>query len=71
MNRQQRRAAAAMRRGLVGDGDRIVALDRADLVRITAELVAADPTVSGATIITATGEITYLDAAALRQGGRA
>jgi hypothetical protein len=71
MNRQQRRTAAAMRRRLASDGDIIVALDRADLLRIVAGLVEADGTVSGATVITAYGQVSHVDAEMLRRGGNA
>jgi hypothetical protein len=70
-NRHQRRAAeaATSRRRKVADGDIIVARDRADLLRIVASLVEAGETVSSATVITADGEVSHVDAAMLRRGG--
>jgi hypothetical protein len=70
MNRRQRRAAEAARRR-IPDDSLIVALNRADLLRIVAAMVEADETVSGATIITADGEVSYVDATMLRRGGQA
>jgi hypothetical protein len=71
MNRQQRRAARVSRRRDTSDGDLIVALDSEDLLRIVAGLVETDDTVSGATIITADGKISYVDAGQMRSGGLA
>ena len=69
MNRARRRAAQFGQRRKVADGDIIVALDRADLLRIVARMVEAGETVSGATVITADGEVSHVDAAMLRRGG--
>jgi hypothetical protein len=69
MNRAQRRAAESARRRIPDDSV-IVALNRADLLRIVSAMVEADNTVSGATIITADGKISYVDAAMMRRGGR-
>jgi hypothetical protein len=69
MNRKQRRAAQRARRRVVDDLS--LALSKPTLVQVVAELAAADPTISGATIIMPDGEMVFLDAAALRGGGRA
>jgi hypothetical protein len=71
MNRAQRRAGRSGTRRRVNDGDVIVAFARADLLRIVASLVEADETASGATVITADGQVSHLDAATLRRGGSA
>jgi hypothetical protein len=68
VNRAQRRAAA--RAACRGD-DVVVALDRSALLRIVAQLVEMDSTVSGATIIQPDDRVDYLDANTLRRGGRA
>jgi hypothetical protein len=71
MNRAQRRTARSGQRRRANDGDLIVAFDWADLLRIVAAMVEADETVSGATVITADGEVSHVDAALLRRGGSA
>ncbi|MBN8905763.1 MAG: hypothetical protein J0H99_03880, partial [Rhodospirillales bacterium] len=62
-NRHQRRAAAAKAR------DKTPAPDMqrftAEAVRFLDQLAAADPTVTGATLITPDGRVRYLDAATL------
>lgn len=68
MNRAQRRAAA--RSALPGD-DVVIAPDRARLLRPLAALVETDSNVSGVTLITPEGEVSYIDAHTLRRGGRA
>jgi hypothetical protein len=71
MNRAQRRATRSGQRRRANDGDVIVAFDRADLLRFVAAMVEADETVSGATVITADGDVSRVDAAMLRRGGSA
>jgi hypothetical protein len=71
MNRAQRRAAQSRQRRRMNDGDLILYLDRPDLLRIVAEMVAGDETLGGATIIAEDGAVTHLDAATLRRGGSA
>ena len=68
-NRHQRRAAAAKARNktLASDTHRFTA----EAVHILDQLAAADPTLTGATLITPDGRVRYLDAAMLRRGGRA
>ncbi len=44
---------------------------RAAAIRILLALVDVDATVSGATLVTPDGSVTYLDVTQLRQGGRA
>jgi hypothetical protein len=40
-------------------------------VQVIADLTAEDPTVSGVTLITLDGEVTYFDADTFRRGGAA
>ena len=68
MNRQQRRAAKFSRRQAT-DRETVPTLDRADLLRPAAALVDADGSVSGNTVITPDGELSYIDGGALRRGG--
>jgi hypothetical protein len=67
MSRHQRRVAAATdRRRSISKSSQ---LDRAELLRLVAGLVKADGSVSGITIITPDGELSYVDADMLRRGG--
>lgn len=70
MNRQQRRAAK-FSRWQASDRETIPTLDRAELLRLAAAIVdaAADGSVSGITVITPDGELSYIDGSTLRRGG--
>jgi hypothetical protein len=46
-------------------------LDQLTRMRLAAALIEADGSVSGLTLVTPDGEVTYLDAEVLRRGGRA
>jgi hypothetical protein len=71
VNRQQRRAAKFSRRQ-ASDRETVGPLDRrAELLRLVAALVDADRSVSGVTLITPDGDVTHLDAKAMRRGGQA
>jgi hypothetical protein len=70
MNRHTQRRIEALRRHLAAS-DLLMAPDHAGLVCSVTTLVAADPTGSGAPIITSEGELRYIDAGMLRRGGRA
>jgi hypothetical protein len=80
MNRAQRRRAEAIRRRLLGSDDPVITpidtiticgvKSRADALRLAARLAEADPTVSGATVITGE-DVIYLDAERLQRGGTA
>lgn len=69
MNRAARRAAAAKQRRTVTTPP--PPLERAAVVRLVAAMAAEDPTMTGATLIEPSGEITFLDAELLRRGGSA
>jgi hypothetical protein len=71
MNRHERRRFAADRRHFASSDDLAVATNRTELIRLVATLAEADPTVTGATVITPEGEVDYIDGAILRQGGTA
>jgi hypothetical protein len=71
VNRQQRRAAQRKQLRVSNNDDPLVCPDRASTLRILSALIEADPTVSGATIISQDGEISYIDDAAMRSGGAA
>jgi hypothetical protein len=70
MNRADRRATAAKQRRQANPDNSAVP-DRAGLLRIVAAALEADDTMSGVTLIEPNGTITHIDAATLRQGGRA
>ena len=71
MNGAHSRAGQSGKRRKVADGNLIINRTRADPPRIVAAMVEADETVSGATVITANGEVSHVDAAILRRGGSA
>jgi hypothetical protein len=63
-SRQRRRAAERATRKRPGQR-----LDRAELIRMLAELIDNDSSISGITLIEPTGDIDYIDADLLRRGG--
>lgn len=69
MNRHHRRAAKSSRRQANTDREAVGIFDRADLLRLVAALVDADGSVSGITLISPDGELSYVDAEMLRRGG--
>jgi hypothetical protein len=71
VNRHKRRRIEAIRRHLAASDDLAVATSRAGLIRLVAALAEADPTVPGATVITPKGDVSYIDGAMLRGGGKA
>jgi hypothetical protein len=71
MNRAARRAAAAKQRRHAQNNAAPPSLDRPRLLRLAAELVENDTSISGATLILPDGSITYLDAGAIHRAGRA
>jgi hypothetical protein len=68
MNRQKRRAAKFSRRQ-ASEPETIRTLDRTELLRLAAAIVAAPEGISGVTVITPDGEISYIDGTTLRRGG--
>jgi len=69
MNRKSRRAAAAKDSRL--RRVKTTPIDRNAALRLAADMINADRTVSGATLIEPDGSVTYVDAEMLRRGGRA
>jgi hypothetical protein len=68
MNRHERRKAEAKARR---DKFARTSADRAEMIRLFAEMVERDPTISGATVLLPDGTREYFSADLLWQGSRA